>query len=109
MSEQKDYERYLKGEYYPGAPKTQWRLDFEAYMAAKAVAPAKISKVVAKPARKRSVVKESTRRKCTEPGCKALLYSNSTYDKCRKHATKLRMAKQNERRRRQRRDAKVAA
>jgi len=30
MSDQKDYERYLRGEYYPGAPKTPWRLAMEA-------------------------------------------------------------------------------
>lgn len=30
MSDQKDYEKFLRGEYYPGAPKTPWRLAMEA-------------------------------------------------------------------------------
>jgi hypothetical protein len=37
MSEQKDFERYLRGEYYPGAPKTAWRIAMEADFEARGV------------------------------------------------------------------------
>lgn len=30
MSEQRDYDNYLKGDYYPGAPKKPWRIAMEA-------------------------------------------------------------------------------
>lgn len=30
MSDQKEFEKYLRGEYYPGAPKTPWRIATEA-------------------------------------------------------------------------------
>lgn len=30
MSHQKEFEKYLRGEYYPGAPKTPWRIAMEA-------------------------------------------------------------------------------
>lgn len=41
MSEYKDFEKYLNGEYYPGCPtpQSQWRKDFEAYMAGKTIIP----------------------------------------------------------------------
>ena len=30
MSDQKEFEKYLRGEYYPGAPNTPWRIATEA-------------------------------------------------------------------------------
>jgi len=41
MSYQKDFDKYLKGEWYPGCPehKSEWRKDFEAYMAGKTIIP----------------------------------------------------------------------
>lgn len=30
MSEQQDFGKYLRGEYYPGTPKTPWRIAMEA-------------------------------------------------------------------------------
>jgi hypothetical protein len=37
MSEQKDFDRYLKGEYYPGAIKTKWRIETEADFAKRGI------------------------------------------------------------------------
>lgn len=37
MSEQRDYDNYLKGDYYPGAPKTPWRIAMEADFEARGV------------------------------------------------------------------------
>ena len=41
MSEQKDFEKYLNGDWYPGCPtpRTKWREEFEAYMAGKTIIP----------------------------------------------------------------------
>jgi len=41
MSDYKNFEKYLAGEWYPGCPvgKSEWRQNFDAYMASKTVVP----------------------------------------------------------------------